>query len=108
MKKLMLSLALFLGGLGFSVVAQAIPASPRLRQASSSMKQGSSSQRDANLTIEGEITRVDDQQNVFWLQIPDGREMQFSFAKDTPITGSSSSIQGLRTTIEKGMHVKVQ
>jgi hypothetical protein len=101
-KKFLMFVALILGGIGFGQAAQETPTSPDA---------SASKQRDAALIMEGEITRVDDKQNMFWLQMPDGREMQFSFAADTATAAPSSpsATQGLRDNkLEKGMHVKVE
>ena len=99
MKKILIVLMLFLS-VNMGKAAQDPKASPNPGSAVQ--------QRDAALTMEGEITRVDEQHNLFSLAMPDGREMQFSFAQDTPITGAPGATQGLLTKLEKGMHVKVE
>lgn len=106
MKRTLMILALLAAGTGLSATAQETTTN------SSATERGldgtTPRQRDAALTMEGEITRMDEQKNLFWLQMPDGREMQFSFAEDTPIIGSPAATQDLRNKPEKGMNVKVE
>ena len=104
MNRVLIILAFMVASVCLGEAAQQTPTTAKEQDAESATPK----QHDAALTMEGEITRVDDQKKLFWLKIPDGREMEFSHAADTPIIGSPVPTQDLRNKVEKGMNVKVE
>src|SRR5262245_39551758 len=64
-------------------------------------------QQDVAQAAEGDISRVDAQKMLLWIKTADGKEMQFSYAADTPVYGGSNSVEGLSSLSGKGTHVKV-
>ena len=44
---------------------------------------------------EGEITKIDDQKQLIRIKTSDGKELEFSFNKDTQVEGAGKTVEGL-------------
>ena len=44
---------------------------------------------------EGKLSKVDTQLQQIWIKTQDGKEMQFSFDKDTQVEGAGGTVEGL-------------
>jgi YD repeat-containing protein len=55
---------------------------------------------------EGELSRVDGEKQLLWIKSADGKELQFSYDKQTKVTGGDSTVEGLAKM--SGSHLRVQ
>ena len=44
---------------------------------------------------EGDVTKVDDLEHLIWIKTSEGKEMKFSFSKDTLVEGAGNTVEGL-------------
>lgn len=54
---------------------------------------------------QGVLARVDADQHMFWIQDPNGTEVEFQYDSNTKVTGSTEGVQGLSS--ETGTRVRV-
>ena len=63
-------------------------------------------QEAAPQTAEGQLSKIDTQKQLLWIKTLEGKEMQFSYTKDTPVQGSNGTVEGLAAM--SGTQLKIQ
>jgi hypothetical protein len=73
-----------------------------------SAAQNPSSPQDQPLlqTAEGSLIRVDTQKQMIWIKKLDGKEMQFSYSKETQVEGANNTVEGLTKMTETRLKVQ--
>ena len=59
---------------------------------------------------EGQLVRIDSKNDLIWVKLPDGKEMQFSYTLMTDVEGGGDATEGLVDDVEaiaKGTTVRV-
>jgi len=57
-------------------------------------------------TAEGDLSKVDTEKQLIWIKSEDGKELQFSYSKQTEVQGAGDSVEGLAGL--SGTHLKIQ